>query len=562
MSDTEFPLADRLLGYNSSDEISLLRAEKHEEIGRTPFERDVDRIKYTSEFRRLKDVTQVARSGETYLYHDRLSHSLKVAQVGRRFAEYVLRMEARSNLDKTSTALEESIELSTGTCQKEIDTDLVRQLDPNIVEAACLAHDLGHPPFGHLAEEELDWLLQEKTCERIDDCEPTDVRRTKEQTDGPSTPDDYDEVTQIEQTEPDGIRFEGNAQSFRILTRLASYRDAETGLGLTVGVLNGVLKYPYGRGEWISEHNHDSWEQNLETIGNRSRGKFGHYKSEQEAFGAVREHIDGQNRTIIAEIMDYADDLTYAIHDLTDFYMDGRLPLDRLLREASEDEFGDITSRELDAVETNLGYDTEDTTPTDVIEYLASNAYSISPTVFQPYEGTTEQRDDLEEFTSFLVETYLNRVYYPDKDGKELEDDPDIDLYLTVEEDENGNHRLIVSDVLQDHVDILQSLTRHYVIQNTALMSQQRGQRQVVRELFEALFDETGVKNPRDSAIPKPYSDLLQQDPEDGGFENESEQRARIVADMIAGMTEIQAVELHKRLTGDAPGSLQNEILR
>ena len=562
MSDTEFPLADRLLGYNLSDEVSLLRAEKHEEIGRTPFERDVDRIKYTSEFRRLKDVTQVARSGETYLYHDRLSHSLKVAQVGRRFAEYVLRMEARSNLDKASTALEESIELSTGTGQKEIDTDLVRQLDPNIVEAACLAHDLGHPPFGHLAEEELDWLLQEKTCERIDDCESTDVRRTKGQTDGPSTPDDYDEVTQIEQTEPDGIRFEGNAQSFRILTRLASYRDAETGLGLTVGVLNGVLKYPYGRGEWISEHNHDSWEQNLETMGNRSRGKFGYYKSEQEAFAAVREHIDGQNRTIIAEIMDYADDLTYAIHDLTDFYMDGRLPLDRLLREASEDEFGDIISRELDAVETNLGYNKEDTTPTDVIEYLASNAYSISPTIFQPYEGTTEQRDDLEEFTSFLVETYLNRVYYPDKDGKELEEDPDIDLYLTVEEDDNGNYRLIVSDVLQDHVDILQSLTRHYVIQNTALMGQQRGQRQVVRELFEALFDETGVKNPRDSAIPKPYSDLLQQDPEDGGFENGFEQRARIVADMIAGMTEIQAVELHKRLTGDAPGSLHNEILR
>lgn len=160
MSDTNFPLADRLLGYNSSDEVSLLRAEKHGEIGRTPFERDVDRIKYTSEFRRLKDVTQVARSRETYLYHDRLSHSLKVAQVGRRFAEYVLRMEAKSNLDQTSTALEKSIKLSTSSGQKGSNKDLARQLEPNIIEAACLAHDLGHPPFGHLAEEELDWLLQ------------------------------------------------------------------------------------------------------------------------------------------------------------------------------------------------------------------------------------------------------------------------------------------------------------------------------------------------------------------------------------------------------------------
>lgn len=100
------------------------------------------------------------------------------------------------------------------------------------------------------------------------------------------------------------------------------------------------------------------------------------------------------------------------------------------------------------------------------------------------------------------------------------------------------------------------------MIRNSALMGQQRGQRQVIRELIEALYDEAGIGDLNKSAIPKPHSDKLGSDPEQDGFRDETEQRARIVADMISGMTELQAVEFHKRLTGDSPGSLQNEILR
>lgn len=274
----------------------------------------------------------------------------------------------------------------------------------------------------------------------------------------------------------------------------------------------------------------------------------------------IRENIDGDRQTIAAEVMDYADDLTYAIHDLTDFYMDGRLPLDRLLREASEDHH--VSQRELDRVESDIGYNDSDTKPLEVIEFLAGNAYPIAPEIFQPYEGTDEQKDDLEEFTSYLVERYLNNVYYPKRTKEELEAGSNTDLFLTLTQDDNGQYHLEVSDTLEKHVDILQGLTRHYVIRNSALMGQQRGQRQVIRELFEALFDEAGVKKLNKSAIPKPHSDKLRNDPKQDGFKNETEQRAQIVADMIAEMTEPQAVELHKRLTGDSPGSLQNEILR
>jgi dGTPase len=565
MSDDPVPLADRLLGYNSPNDVHLSRASEHKETGRTPFERDVDRIKYTPEFRRLKDVTQVARAGETYLYHDRLSHSLKVAQVGRRLAEYILRTEGKKGSDieeQYDSELMQSVALSEGYATETIDPELRRQINPDIVEAACLAHDLGHPPFGHLAEEELDWLLQEKTNDKIDPLDPGEIRRSEDERDDPSTPNDFDEKHLLGDTEPSGIRFEGNAQSFRILTRLASYRDSDTGLGLTIGVLNGILKYPYGRGEWVDIGSQDAWEPELDTYQDRSRGKFGYYKTEAEAFEMIREAIGNEQRTIVAELMDYADDLTYAIHDLTDFYKDGRLPLDRLLREASDDEFEHVESRELDKLEGDLGYDDADLTPTEVIEFLASNAYAVSPEIFGPYEGTSDQKEHLEEFTSYLVELYLNRVYYPDIDQDELESDPDIDLYLTVEKGSDGLYQLIVSDKLKGHIDILQDLTVHFVIRNSTLMGQQRGQRQIIRELFQALYDEAGVSDLQESAIPKPYSDALKKEPKESGFDNSQEQRARIVADMISSMTEIQAVEFHKRLTGDSPGSLQDAILR
>ena len=123
---------------------------------RNPYQRDRDRILYSSAFRRLAGITQIVRAGEADVFHTRLTHTLKVAQVGRRIAEYVI---------ATQTA--EALTLG---------------IDAEVVEGACLAHDLGHPPFGHLGEKALNELV-------------------------------------INSGDEDG--FEGNAQSFRILTKLA-----------------------------------------------------------------------------------------------------------------------------------------------------------------------------------------------------------------------------------------------------------------------------------------------------------------------------------------------------
>ena len=124
---------------------------------RTEGQRDRDRVLYASAFRRLGGVTQVAAAGERLVFHNRLTHTLEVAQIARRLAE--------------NTVKDQPDEVAA-----------LGGIDPDVVEASALAHDLGHPPFGHIAERVLDRLVREY---------------------GNS----------------DG--FEGNPQSFRIVTKLA-----------------------------------------------------------------------------------------------------------------------------------------------------------------------------------------------------------------------------------------------------------------------------------------------------------------------------------------------------
>jgi dGTPase len=218
---------------------------------RTAGERDRDRVMYSTAFQRLAGITQVVPVSAGGAAHSRLTHSLKVAQVARRLAQRV----TKHNEDWT------------------------RELDPDSVEAAALAHDLGHPPFGHIGEEEINaYALLSGAA--------------------------------------DG--FEGNAQSFRLVTRLAqrwpTVDGEEFGLNLTRRTLDGLLKYP-----WLRNADHTE----------RSR-KFGAYRADEHAFSWVREARTPERRSPAAAVMDWADDLTYAVHDMEDFFRAGLIPLDRL----------------------------------------------------------------------------------------------------------------------------------------------------------------------------------------------------------------------------------------
>jgi dGTPase len=157
------------------------------------FRVDLERIRFSPYFSRLSAVTQViSQAGAGPVIHNRLTHSVKVTAVARSIAVML-------EQDRGETGA------------------LVRQLggcDPVVVQAAASAHDLGHPPFGHLGEQVLDRLARERL----------------------------------------GLSegFEGNAQTFRILTELDACDATEQGLNLTAAVRAGVLKYPWLRAEWQS----------------------------------------------------------------------------------------------------------------------------------------------------------------------------------------------------------------------------------------------------------------------------------------------------------------------
>ena len=218
---------------------------------RNSFQRDRDRILYTSAFRRLAWVTQVVSSEEGDPFHNRLTHTLEVAQIGRRLAE-----KFRGEQPEIAGALGD--------------------IDPDVVEAAALAHDMGHPPFGHIAEEKL-----QECMNGVGVC--------------------------------DG--FEGNAQSFRIVTKLAIRHSEIDGLNLTSATLNAILKYP-----WLWRDRPEKYDK-----------KWGAYITEKEEFEWARRLGPAEGvKSVEADIMDLSDDIAYAVHDVEDFYRAGLIPLDRL----------------------------------------------------------------------------------------------------------------------------------------------------------------------------------------------------------------------------------------
>jgi dGTPase len=243
------------------------------DLAASPFRADRDRIVASPFFARLGGVTQVVSASGSGLLHNRLTHSLKVAQVARAIVErFATNAELVPILDKL------------GGC------------DPDVVEAAALAHDLGHPPFGHLGEQVLDRLARRRFVL------------------------------------PDG--FEGNAQSFRIVTTTDTRGPGGVGLDLTAAVRAAMLKYPWTR---LSHPQPHPRSMSLPPRGAGEPGeepgtgssKFSAYVTELDDLVSAREpfagRVAGWQQTVEASVMDTADDIAYAIHDLEDFHRIGVL---------------------------------------------------------------------------------------------------------------------------------------------------------------------------------------------------------------------------------------------
>lgn len=246
---------------------------------RNPFERDFDRIIFSESLRRLKDKTQVFPITDNDHVHNRLTHSLEVSCIGRSLGRelgvYIL--------DKHKKDLQELIK--NGLNEASFGT---------IVQAACLAHDIGNPPFGHSGENAIQaWFYSEtgrKHLEQLNSEEKEDLDL-----------------------------FEGNAQGFRIITR-AERQTGRSGMQLTYATLATFTKYP--RESLIKNDNlkqQNQWRD--------SAKKFGFFQSEKKIFEEVADkvgliRIDVNSawwcRHPLAFLVEAADDICYCIMDLED----------------------------------------------------------------------------------------------------------------------------------------------------------------------------------------------------------------------------------------------------
>lgn len=226
-------------GYTARDSERFL-IEQHRSA-RGHFARDRARVLHSAALRRLGAKTQVlSPASDADFARNRLTHSLEVAQIGRELA--------------TSLGLSE-----------------------DVVDAACLSHDLGHPPFGHNGERALnEWA--------------SDIGG-----------------------------FEGNAQSLRILTRLEAKTmqgDRSLGLNLTRATLDATCKYPWTVSDPVADPG--------------GRLKFGVYPEDEEVYRWMREGAPDRVRCIEAEVMDLSDDIAYSVHDFEDAVMNGYVDVAQL----------------------------------------------------------------------------------------------------------------------------------------------------------------------------------------------------------------------------------------
>ncbi|MEV0226189.1 deoxyguanosinetriphosphate triphosphohydrolase [Streptomyces sp. NPDC050704] len=280
--------------------------------GRTAFQRDRARVLHSSALRRLAGKTQVVTPGTRSQVWDssprtRLTHSLECAQVGR----------------ELGAAL---------------------GCDPDLVEAACLSHDLGHPPFGHNGEQALN--------EFAEDCGG----------------------------------FEGNAQSLRLLTRIEPKRFVRSeesgdlvsvGLNLTRAALDAATKYPWPRGAHPTDP---------------GSPKFGVYEDDRPVFDWVRKGAPGSRTTFEAQVMDWSDDVAYSVHDVEDGLHAGHIDPNCLHAEPERREIFEV------AIGRYVPADTDPAELAEALDRLLDQAWWP-----HGYDGSAVAQARLKDATSQLI---------------------------------------------------------------------------------------------------------------------------------------------------------------
>jgi dGTPase len=386
-------------------------AEPPKRAGRSDFERDRARVLHSAALRRLAAKTQVVTAGSADFPRTRLTHSLECAQIGR---------------------------------------ELGREIgcDPDLVDAACLAHDIGHSPFGHNGETALNELAAAAGG------------------------------------------FEGNAQTLRLLTRLEP-KVPGAGLNLTRATLDATLKYP-----WFT----------------RGPGtKFGVYAEDAEIFAWIRQAAPDGRPCLEAQVMDWADDIAYSVHDLEDGFHAGLITFKNL---------NSLTERSVVSQITATTYVGDDVSVAELSEVLdALLALDVWPAA---YDGGPDGAAALKHVTSELI----GRFCLAAQDATRAAHPGPLTRYAA---------DLIVPHQQRLECALLKGITAHYVMTRAGVAAAQARERELLAEL--ALAVERGAPRTLDPLL-RPAWDAATSDIA----------RRRVVIDQIASLTDTSAIAWHHRL--------------
>jgi len=384
---------------------------------RDDFARDRARLLHSASLRRLSAKTQVVAPGSDDFVRNRLTHSLEVAQIGR----------------ELGAAL---------------------GCDADVVDTACLAHDIGHPPFGHNGESALDTVAA-----RIGG-------------------------------------FEGNAQTLRLLTRLEAKREHDdgrpAGLNLTRASLDAATKYPWIRGG-----------------APYPTTKFGVYEDDLEVYTWMRSGAPDGRRAFEAEVMDWADDVAYSVHDVEDAIASGWLD-PRRLRDPAEME--SVLTVATDVYATGLSRDVLG----DALDrMLASGA------VPESHDGSRASLAALKDMTSRLIGRFAVAV---ERATRERHGDGPLIRH--------GASLVVPTDVRAETV-VLKAVAAHYVMlaaERAVLYESQREMLAALVAAYEA--DPTRLD-------PDLRGDWDRADGDAGAL--------RVIVDQVASLTDVRALALHRR---------------
>ena len=407
-------MAMNVRGYTDTDQERFID-EPAKRAGRTEFMRDRARVIHSAALRRLAAKTQVAVPWENDFQRTRLSHSLECAQIGRELGE------------------------SLGA-------------DPDLLETACLSHDLGHPPFGHNGEEALADLAQ--SCGG----------------------------------------FEGNAQSFRLLTRIEAKTVSESGksvgLNLTRASLDAATKYP-----WSNQVNPK---------------KFGVYSDDEPIFNWMRQGAPDGKKCIEAQIMDWSDDCAYSVHDLEDAIFAGQVTVKNF-----ENDF-DTLYKEMVS-----GYKSDATKDEAAAALLRLQGLSCWPVYF---DRTHRSLARLKDSTSQLIGRF---VLAAESETRRIHGDGPLTRY-------SANLEIPREAVIE--VDFLKAVAGHYLISAAASQDRYEKQQVLIQELVEMLFQ----------SAPAELDPIFE---DDWKLASSDGEKLRVVIDQIASLTDPGAYALHAHLT-------------